>query len=157
MSRLDDLEKLANAFAHNVFNSTDRHYIAAVSPDVVLKLIAVARAAAETCACGARGEDPHGFPHVVSCPVGEALAAFDASAGPGPVTDLDEIRFPDATDEEAETFFAALDGDQGAAADRLRARADLYEKDGQAGPLGFNQYGWRQIAEALRREAGLLE
>lgn len=39
----------------------------------------------------------------------------------------------------------------------LEDRARLYQRDdGEAGPLGFNQWGWRAIAEILRKEAAAL-
>lgn len=35
----------------------------------------------------------------------------------------------------------------------IRAKADQYEKDGQPGILGYNQWGWRTIASVLREVA----
>ena len=36
---------------------------------------------------------------------------------------------------------------------RLRDKADQYEKDGEPGPLGYNCWGWRDIARHLREIA----
>lgn len=43
-----------------------------------------------------------------------------------------------------------------AVADELRRRADLYEKGGQPGELGYNCWGWRDIARHLREAAAAL-
>ena len=43
--------------------------------------------------------------------------------------------------------------DEMAVKNRLLAEADRYEKDGQPGPLGFNGWGWRDIARAIRQAA----
>ncbi len=40
---------------------------------------------------------------------------------------------------------------------KLRQRADLYEKDGKPGELGYNAWGWRDIARELRRVADEIE
>ena len=42
-------------------------------------------------------------------------------------------------------------------AQMLRARADLYEKDGKPGELGYNFWGWRDFAAEMRRIAKEIE
>jgi hypothetical protein len=39
----------------------------------------------------------------------------------------------------------------------LRDLADQYERDGQPGPLGYNCWGWREIADALRKAGRMSE
>ena len=40
--------------------------------------------------------------------------------------------------------------------DALRKEAELYEKDGEPGPLGYNFWGWQQFAATLRKTADFL-
>lgn len=39
----------------------------------------------------------------------------------------------------------------------ILAKADLYEIDGEPGPLGYNCWGWRDIAKILRHVADEIE
>jgi len=69
------------------------------------------------------------------------LARLRAVCAPPLVEDVIQAASLAVAEERAATFTA------------LMAAADRYEKDGEPGELGYNCWGWRDIARALRREA----